>query len=235
MTDVRELLARLNPTTIRYDTGAGGGTPELANIDIAGALGFVPAGLGREVLEAIYWPDGARLRRRHFKAAMEALVLPEIDRQSKRLAEAHLDVQLADAAVAWCERSGLTPDQRRHLDIARARLASVRAMTWPKNTLEALPRIADAVVAELASCNRCGTCHGLRIVHSDQGSETCDACKGVGLEPLPDRRRALAIGCDPSDYPRRWKPVFEWILVRAKDASEAAAQALDRAIGRRAA
>ncbi len=62
MTDPRRLLARLNPSTIRYDT-LPGGVPELTAQDIAHALGLVPVGLGREVLQACWWPDGAALRR----------------------------------------------------------------------------------------------------------------------------------------------------------------------------
>ena len=48
MTDPRRLVARLNPTTVRYDVGRGG-IPDLTAQDIAAALAFVPAGLGREV------------------------------------------------------------------------------------------------------------------------------------------------------------------------------------------
>ncbi len=49
MAHVGKLLARLNPTTVRYDIGRGG-MPELTPQDIAGALAMVPAGLGRELI-----------------------------------------------------------------------------------------------------------------------------------------------------------------------------------------
>lgn len=90
MADVREMLARLNPTTVKFDVGKGGGMPELTNIDIAGALAFVTPGLGREVLEACWWPDGAKLRSHKMRDAVIALVEPEVRRQQKLLAEARI-------------------------------------------------------------------------------------------------------------------------------------------------
>lgn len=55
MADLREMLARLNGQTVRFDVGkGGGGPPELQTSDIAAALGIVPAALGREVMEAVY-------------------------------------------------------------------------------------------------------------------------------------------------------------------------------------
>lgn len=59
MADRREMLARLNAQTARFDVGQGGGAPSLTTSAIAAALGMVPAGLGREVMEAVYLPDGA--------------------------------------------------------------------------------------------------------------------------------------------------------------------------------
>ncbi|REN10513.1 hypothetical protein DSI35_10890, partial [Mycobacterium tuberculosis] len=75
MANVRELMARLGPSTVKFDTGRGG-TPDLTNQDIAAALGMVPAGLGRELLEACWWPDGAALRRHKLRDAVIALVTP---------------------------------------------------------------------------------------------------------------------------------------------------------------
>lgn len=147
MSDVRELLGRLGPTNIRFDVGRGGGVAELTNIDIAGALGMVPAGLGREVLEAAWCPDVAAMRRHKLRDAVVGLVVPELQRQSRRLCEAHLDLQLAEAALAWSNSA--TAEQRRHVDRARQVLAQVRAETWPTNTVEHLPALARAAVDEI--------------------------------------------------------------------------------------
>ncbi|MBE0270004.1 hypothetical protein G3H82_11765, partial [Xylella fastidiosa subsp. multiplex] len=100
MTDPRRLLARLNPSTIRYDT-LPGGVPELTAQDIAHALALTPAGLGREVLEACWWSDGAALRRGPLRDAAVALVVPEIRRQQQRLLEARTDVGIVKACMGW--------------------------------------------------------------------------------------------------------------------------------------
>jgi len=84
-------------------------------------------------------------------------------------------------------------------------------------------------VLELASGNRCPNCRGTGIV-TDRG---CPECRNTGIEPLPDRRRAMAMGCDPSDYPKRWKGVFEWLLGELHQSSERAAKQLSRALSNR--
>ena len=147
MSDVRELLGRLGPTNVRFDVGRGGGVDCLTDIDLAGALGMVPAGLGREVLEAAWCPGVAALRRHRLRDAVVGLVVPELQRQARRLSEAHLDLQLAEAAVAWS--NSYTDVQRRHVERARQVLAQVRAETWPTNTVEHLPALARAAVDEI--------------------------------------------------------------------------------------
>lgn len=58
----------------------------------------------------------------------------------------------------------------------------------------------------------------------------CKDCRCTGTEPLPDRRRALAMDCHPTDYPKRWKPVFEWLLAELNHAGEQAARQFSRAL-----
>ncbi|GEM_PF-6033615 len=48
MVDRREMQVRVNPQTLRFDVGRGGGAPSLTTSDIAAALGMVPASLGGE-------------------------------------------------------------------------------------------------------------------------------------------------------------------------------------------
>lgn len=212
--DSREILARLNPTNVRFDVGRGGGVPELTNIDIAGALGMVPAGLGREVLEACWWPDGAATRKHGLRDAVVALVGTELARQNKKLIEVHLDAQLAGAAIQWGGRAS-TAEQRAEVDRAQGRLTEVRKQCWPKNTMERLPVIARAIVDEIVG----------NIAALDESGEVL----------TPDRRRALAIGVDPSDYPKRWKVVYQWVMDRMVEAEQDAAHALTRALKRDAA
>lgn len=146
MADVRELLARLTPTTIRYDTGKGGGAPELTNIDIAGALGFVPAGLGREVLESCYLSDTVRPTRRLREIVM-AMVREEWRRQGDQLIEAKTDLALARACMGW--GGAITAEQRREAGRCRAKFEAVRAAMWQDATGERLPAILLAVLQDV--------------------------------------------------------------------------------------
>jgi len=225
MSDRRELLARLNPQTCRFDVGQGGGTPSLQTSDIAAALGMVPAGLGREVMEAVYLPDGAMRHRAKLAEAVLAVVRPEFTRRARALAEAEEDLSFAKE-LANLSRRALSDAQRRILREREAAVALARQHVWPKNTYQHLSRMVDAVVAELASGNRCPNCKGTGLV-SDKG---CPECRCTGIEPLPNRRRAIAMGCDESDYPKRWKGVFEWLLGELHQASEVSARQLSRAL-----
>lgn len=233
MANVRELMARLGPSTVKFDTGRGG-TPDLTNQDIAAALGMVPAGLGRELLEACWWPDGAALRQEGLKQAILGLVMPELARQARRLTEVHLDLQLAEAAVSF---AGRVPSSAQRAEVARCRneLAATRSSSWPKNTADHLPAIARAAITELSGGSKCGGCDGRQYSFEESKVTMCKECRGTGLEPNPDRRRAIAIGCDPSDYPKRWRVVYEWMLVKMSDAMAGAERQLVVSLSRDAA
>lgn len=234
MTDPREKLARLNPSNVRFDVGRGGGIPELTNIDIAGALGMIPAGLGREVLEACWWPDGAALRRHKLRDAVIALVEPEIRRQRNRLWEAGLDLQLAKQAAAW-SGSGMTHEQRVALDQARSRYEQVQGQCWPKSTMDSLPTLTGAVLSEIAKANHCEVCTGRGERLVGETVRVCTECGGRGIVPVSDRRRAKAIGRDVAAYQRTWRPVYLWLLDQMRDAEQQAARELAGALNRDAA
>lgn len=234
MTDVRELLARLNQTTVRFDVGQGGGVPALTNIDIAGALGMVSAGLGREVLEACWWPDGAALRRHKLRDAVIALVEPEIRRQRNRLWEAGLDLQLAKQAAAW-SGAGMTHEQRVALDQARSRYEQVHGQCWPKSTMDSLPTLTGAVLSEIAKANHCEACAGRGERLVGETVRICTECGGRGIVPVSDRRRAKAIGRDIAAYQRTWRTVYLWLLDQMRDAEQRAARELAGALNRDAA
>ncbi|HFF6216669.1 hypothetical protein [Stenotrophomonas maltophilia] len=225
MADRRELLARLNPQTCRFDVGQGGATPSLQTSDIAAALGMVPPGLGREVMEAVYLPDGAMRHRSKLAEAVLAIVRPEFTRRARALAEAEDDLSFSKEMVSLSRRS-LSDAQRRILREREAAVASARANAWPRNTYQHLSRMVDAVVAELASGNRCPNCKGTGLVN-DKG---CPECRRTGIEPLPDRRRAIAMGTDSPAYMRRWKPVYEWLLAELHQSGEVAARQFSRAL-----
>lgn len=189
MTDPRRLLARLNPSTIRYDT-LPGGVPELTAQDIAHALGLVPAGLGREVLQACWWPDGAALRRGPLRDAAVALVVPEIRRQQQRLLEARTDVGIVKACMGWTRAT--TSAQQAALRRAEERLDKLKAHLWPQATLEMLPVLVAAVVDELSTPQLCPCCHGRGERRVGALVKVCTACGGSGAVPASDRKRAAA-------------------------------------------
>lgn len=143
VTDVREKLGRLNPSTIRYDTGHGG-TPDLTNIDIAHALGTVPKGLGRDLLELLYWPDGAVRRLEPIVAAIFKLAMDEYYGRKARYAEAQTTWGLAECLATYHrDRSG---ESKKNREILKARVAVARDNLWPERLSQLLPRIASLLV-----------------------------------------------------------------------------------------
>jgi hypothetical protein len=231
MGNSRELMARLGPTTVKFDIGRGG-KPDLTNQDIAAALGMVPAGLGRELLEACWWPDGAALRRHKLRDAVIALVMPELRRQQHRLAEARTELGLAEVCMGW---SGtVTAQQRAERDRAANRLGEVKVQCWPISTLESLPTLAAAVIGEIAKRPACGTCEGKGQVPAGELNVVCKVCNGSGLVAVSDRRRAQAVGRDEAAYRRTWKPVYEWMLGKMQEAEQEAAWHMRSALGQAA-
>ncbi|MSS67725.1 hypothetical protein R3J34_01980 [Xylella fastidiosa subsp. multiplex] len=223
----RRLLARLNPSTIRYDT-LPGGVPELTAQDIAHALGLVPAGLGREVLEACWWPDGAALRRGPLRDAAVALVVPEIRRQQQRLLEARTDVGIVKACMGWTRAT--TSAQQAALRRAEERLEEAKAQLWPQATLEMLPVLVAAAVDELSTPQLCPCCHGRGGRRVGALVKVCTACGGSGAVPASDRKRAAAIGRDESTYRTTWRSLYEWLLDRMGVAERQAATQLQEAL-----
>jgi hypothetical protein len=217
----REMMARLGPSTVKFYIGRGGGKPDLTNQDIAAALGIVPAGLGRELLEACWWPDGATLRQHKLRDAVIALVTPELQRQQRRLAEARTDLGLAEVCMGW--GGAATAEQRANRDAAQKRLGRVKAQCWPISTLESLPTLAGAVIGEIAKRPHCSACEGRGQAMLGELLAPCKVCGGSGLGAVSDRRRAAAIGRDEAAYRRTWKPVYEWLLGKMVEAEQEAA------------
>ncbi|WP_312237055.1 hypothetical protein [Stenotrophomonas sp.] len=235
MGNVRELLSsRMGPTTVKFDTGRGG-TPELTTQDIAAALAYVQQGLGRELLEALWWPESAARRRDQLRQGVIALVAPEFNRQQFALSTARTEFGIAKASMGW-GGSTVTDVQRRELRRTEVALEAARADTWPNNTMEQLGVLAGAVFSEMASACTCKKCDGDRTQPHPHGSGVmkCEECSGSGFEPLSGRKRAAAIGADCSAYSRFWQPVYTWMLRRMQALEEGAAAEFRRALTRAA-
>lgn len=144
MTDVRELLARLNPTNVRMDVGSGGSSASLTNIDIAGALGMVPAGIGRDLLELLHGPDPSRGDILRVLEGITRLALEERTRRSKDYADARATWGIAECMAQFNrDREERTV---RNLEILKARVAVARERLWPERLEERMPEIATVTI-----------------------------------------------------------------------------------------
>lgn len=196
---------------------------------------MVPAGLGRELLEALWWPDSGMRRIQQLRQAVIALVAPEYIRQQQALSIARTEFGIAKACMGWAGGT-VTDTQRIEHRRAEAKLEATRALCWPNNTMEQLGSLAGAVITEMAGAGCCAACEGRRVqaAPAGTGAVQCEACGGSGVELLSGRRRAIAIGADQSAYRRFWQPVYEWMLEHMRAAESDAAEAFSRAVSRAA-
>lgn len=228
MADVRRLLARLNPGTIRYDIGRGG-VAALTNIDIAGALGFVSNKFGREILCHCWWPAGAELTAAQLDEALAEKVRQEMDRLQRARQIAALDLHIAQENLA----AKRAPTARDRMDVLQRQRALDDAKEWEWPTGPAVyVRIRRAVLDELCKPGHCQLCAGRGTVMVEQTVSDCPACTGSGTSPASARSRARALGVDHSRYLRLWYKPYEWTLALASDASNEAAAQLKRALAR---
>lgn len=220
---VGKLMARLNAKNVRFDVGSGG-VPELTSTDIAGALGMVPAGLGRELLCLVWWPDGARLT-----ATDLANTLSDAQRGEWRRREE----QMLDATLAVSMHTGGDS-----LRAAQRKYAMAHAERWPRWIVDAelgtisegYQRVRLAVLAELASPGKCPACSGRGTISQASGPIiACRPCDGTGRRRVSDAWRADALNLTEGGYRRVWRPVYEWTMGLCADALGDAAKAMERA------
>lgn len=231
MTDPREMLARLNPANVKFDIGRGG-VPSLTNQDIAAALAFVPAGVGRELLIACWWPDAGTTRSAALLDAVLDHIRPELVRQTRGIHDARVRLGMVRARAGWSEKADA--ELRSELAAAEAALDAARVECWPSTTWEMLPALTRAAVAEIARPNHCPTCQGRQDVRGPSGLlAPCKACGGSGAVMVSDRKRAEALGRDESTYRGAWRTVYEWLLAELRDAERQAGRAFQEALGLR--
>jgi len=232
MTDVRELPARLNEQTVKFDTGRGG-VPELTNQDIAAALAFIPAGLGREVFIACHWPDGAALSRRRLDALFTHLALTEYKRREQRVMDARITYGIAVAIRNWNRAD--TAAERSEVYKAQSELDRAREEQWPDSLPVMLHSLLRTIVEEIAKPRNCGACHGRGTILAGELVKACGDCDGTGHTKNSDGWRAKKLGKDPSNFRRDWKPCYQWLFERVRDAEAEAAHQMADAVKREAA
>ena len=214
--NVRKLLARLNPSTLNL-RGAGSGAGDVSAQDIAAALGFVPAGLGREVLCHLWWPLGASLKPTELLREIALIQSREHARLAAAL-KAATD-QLVDLELRYyCSRIP-GPELRGEIDAATRARDSARERCWSYHP-DVYARIGRAVLAEMAATTLCPACHG----------DGCAHCDNTGAVPISARQRADAIGRDEAAFRKRWARVYEFTYRRLRDAEQGAARALAKAL-----
>lgn len=219
---VGKLMARLNAKNVRFDVGTGG-LPELTPQDVAAALGMVPAGLGRELLCRLWWPDGSTLTARE----LSRLLLGTIQAEWARRESAMLDGLLAVAAHTGGE--SLRQAQRRY--------AAAHANRWPKYVVNAetgetnkvYENLARCVVFELIEPKHCPACGGRGHVRSETGPKKCDRCEGAGVVSYGNTRRARHLGVLESSYRQQWDRPYTWLLDLVTDQLRTATYAMERA------
>ncbi len=218
MTDVRKLLARLNPRVAQYEVGSGG-LPELTPQDIAGALGTIREPLGRELLCHVWWPDGALRSRAQLLDAMRDRQLQEWVRRMRNLEAAHLAYHLA------CELADGTHG-RMHGQISRARseVEDAKGQMWPRIGPQSRYRaIRDGVLAEMLAMHLCPGCGGTGESRIDAIVRVCVRCTGSGHAKVSDSDRAERLGCTRKTYTEAWANPYEWLFAECAQAERRAA------------
>lgn len=136
--DVREKIAtELNESSVKYGycpTGTGS-----TENPYAMALGFVPAGMGRDLLEYLYWPDGAILRGAAIYQGIVRVAMKEWATRMQAHTDARCNYGLADSLAKFArDRSEATT---RNLSILQARVAVARDNLWPEKLEDKLPML----------------------------------------------------------------------------------------------
>lgn len=211
-----EMMARLNPATVRYDIGRGG-MPELTPQDIAAAIAFVPAGLGRELMCRLWWPGGSNLAPEELDSIVTGMLLEEWLKRKDELVTAQLRAE--------CAKS----DRDRRA--ARQAVQEAQERQWPRIG-HGSPYVAirNAVLAEMSTECQCPACRGRGFLLEKATIVGCKFCNMNGTAKVSNRARAEVVGVNHETYRTSVAPVYEWLMARCTDALEPARRALARAV-----
>lgn len=222
------LLARLNQAVARYDVGRGGGAPVLTPQDVAAALGMIPAGIGREILIAAAWPDGARLTPGKLSDAIAIKVRAEMDRRHRALQIARLDLHIAQENAA--ARRAITDEDRREIERLQHKVEQAKAQVW-RYDAQMHVRIREAAVDEFSRPNHCETCAGRGALIVNDLKVDCPVCKKQCVVPVSDTKRAGALDVSRTDYRRAWAGLYEYVFGLIRDEAVGASRAFNSALG----
>jgi len=200
-------LAMLNAKNCRFDIGSGG-IPDIVATDVAAALGMVSAGIGREVLCRVWWPDGAKLSKDQLNDLVDSLMRDEWARREAAMLDGLLAV-----AMRGSKGQGV--------------YATAHANRWPRLVItdrglttlaEGYGKVRTAVLNELASAGLCSTCGGRGMTANSMSVyKTCASCEGAGHLRLSERGRADLCGFSWKTYREAWAVVYDWTFQACTD------------------
>jgi hypothetical protein len=229
-----ELVARLNPGSVRLDGGGRGGIPEYTAQDIAAAIGMAcndpdkPLDeLAREMFCAVWWPDGAELVWHRLDALLAAAQFGEWRERLDELVIA----QIAMAQARVEERKS----RQKAIERAEGMLIRAREAMWPALSESAYAAVRKAVVAELRAPRTCPVCHGRGQVKSETLVVSCAPCAGTGRVAISNAQRARMLERNESTYRRAWLDVYEWTFGHASSAELRGRAAIAERLDQRAA
>jgi len=200
MTHPAYLLARLNAKNARFDIGSGG-IQELTQQDIAASIAFVPAGIGRELLCRVWWPDGAKLTAADLDKCLVDLQFGEWRDRMDTLVTAQIHEQTADTT--------------RQRQLASAELHRAQRRMWPRID-DTYSLIRKAVVNELTDLRICPDCKG-RGIDPANPTKGCMRCAGTGHTIRGVVWRAAQLRMKHQSYRQLWEQPYEWMFSRCND------------------
>ena len=187
MTRAAEMLARLNPSTCRFDMG-NGGIPDLTNIDIAGALGMVRNQLGRELMAVIHWSAAAPGSMDRVRGIMVKRLLDEGATRWRECVDAEL--------------RSLTADNEHDVRAARASHDRAKQRLFASDAGRMMA-VVNSALHEIATPNHCSVCAGRGQIIAGALVVTCEPCCGSGKRSHSTRDRATRIGVNESQLRRQ--------------------------------
>ncbi|PJL41053.1 hypothetical protein B9Y78_08080 [Stenotrophomonas maltophilia] len=108
------------------------------------ALGFVPAGMGRDLLEYLYWPDGAILRGAAIYQGVVRVAMKEWATRMQAHTDARCTYGLAETLAKYAKDR--SPATVRNLAILQARVAVARDNLWPEKLEDKLPMLVPMLL-----------------------------------------------------------------------------------------
>lgn len=216
-------MARLNPSNVRFDIGAGGGAPSLTPQDVAAALGMVSPGFGLELLLAVHWPDAAKRNRPRLLELMTIAQLREHNNREQAMHHAMCQVATSDA---------------RDKDRAVAAYNAAHLSRWPQIVVKHEPLTfakpyADmrlAVIEELTHPRQCPECGGKDLRDRLGKPKTCERCMGQGVVSYGPTWRSKRLGMDYRSGFTRWQAPYEWLINTCREQLAEAEESLRKAL-----